>query len=124
MDLALCPQGCTPAVEGHKTTLALETDSRGRPQYVCICCYWRGQTSSKREWNPDFIYNSIAKYNKSSRRTQQDAILHAVGLHCGLIKPKRNQRLPILLSQEERDRVLYFLRQFLASQKLDVKIKE
>ncbi len=122
MVLHKCPQGCQPLVQLHQTTLALETGKNGRIEYVCIQCYWRG-VPTKGEFNPDFVFNSIAKYNRSNRRTQQDAILHAVGLHCGLIKSKRN-RLPILLSQEERDRVLYFLRQFLASQKLEVKIKD
>jgi len=71
--------------------------------------------------NPSFLFNSIAKYNRSQRQTQKDTILNAVGIHVGLL-PKNRNPLPVL-EKEERDRVLYFLRQFLASQKLEVKIK-
>jgi 5-hydroxyisourate hydrolase-like protein (transthyretin family) len=110
-------------VPAHQTTLTLETARDGRIEHVCICCYWRG-TPSKGEINTDYIFNSIAKLNRSNRRIQKDAVLHAVGIHIGLLKKKKNQRLPIILSQEERDRVLYFLRQFLAQQKLEVKIKD
>lgn len=123
MILYKCPQGCNPLVPAHFTTLTLETGKDGKPYHVCIVCYWRGQPK-RGEINSDYILNSIAKYNRSNRRTQQDAVLHAVGLHTGLLKKKKNQRLPIVLSGEERDRVLYFLRQFLTQQGLEVALKD
>jgi hypothetical protein len=77
----------------------------------------------KADFNSDFILNSIAKLNRSNRRVQKDSVLHGVGLHVGLLKKKKNQRLPVILKQEERDRVVYFLRQFLVNQGLDVQVK-
>lgn len=63
-----------------------------------------------------FIFNSIRRYNQARRQLQQDCILHTVGRHVNLIERPR-QLLPEL-SQEERDRVLQFLREFLDSQNL------
>jgi len=123
MVLHKCPQGCQPLVATHQTTLALETGKDGKIEHVCIVCYWRG-TPRKGEINTDYIFNSIAKLNRSNRRVQKDAVLHVVGIHTGLLKKKKNQRLPVILSTEERDRVLYFLRQFLTQQGLEVRVKD
>lgn len=118
-----CPQGCRPLVPAHTTTLTVETGKDGKLCHVCVVCYWQGQPR-KGEINSDYLLNSVVKYNKSNRRIQQDAVLHAVGLHIGLLTKKKNQRLPIVLSGEERDRVLYFLRQFLTQQGLEVKVRD
>jgi hypothetical protein len=67
-----------------------------------------------------FLFNSIRKYNRSRRQTQRDVVLHAVGVRAGLIECRRTP-LPIL-SEEERDRVLSYLREFLASQNLKIVI--
>ena len=64
-----------------------------------------------------FLFNSIRKYNRVDRQTQRDVILHAVGVRAKLVECRRTP-LPTL-SQEERDRVLDYLRKFLASQGLD-----
>lgn len=122
MNLPQCPQGCIP-FEIHKTAVVLDlaTDD-GVAQYLCIRCGWSGQLALENQVNPSFIFNSIAKYNRVQRQTQKDVILNAVGIHAGLL-PKKGNPLPVL-SQEERDRVLYFLKQFLASQKLEVTLKE
>ena len=71
--------------------------------------------------NESFLFKSIHKYKRSQRQTQRDAVLNAVGVHAGLLERSSNP-LPVL-SQEERDRVLDFLREFLKSQKLEVEIK-
>ena len=67
-----------------------------------------------------FLFNSIRKYNRSHRQTQRDVVLHAVGVRAGLLQCRRSP-LPIL-SEEERDRVLSYLREFLASQNLKIVI--
>ena len=105
----------------HKTTVILDL-SQDNAQYYCVRCGWSGQMVFGNQVNPSFVFNSIRKYNRSQRQTQKDVILNAVGIHVGLL-PKNRNPLPVL-SQEERDRVLYFLRQFLASQKLEVIIKD
>jgi hypothetical protein len=117
-----CPQGCKPLLPAHSTTLFIETGKDGKPHYSCLVCYWRG-VPRKGDFNSDFVLNSIAKLNRSNRRVQKDSVLHGVGLHVGLLQKKKNQRLPIILTQEERDRVLYFLRQFLVNQGLDLQIR-
>jgi len=63
-----------------------------------------------------FIFNSIRRYNQARRQLQQNCILHAVGRHVNLIERPR-QLLPEL-TQEERDRVLEFLREFLKAEGL------
>jgi hypothetical protein len=63
-----------------------------------------------------FIFNSIRRYNQATRQLQRDCILHAVGRHVNLIE-RPGQLLPEL-SQEERDRVLKFLREFLKAEGL------
>ena len=72
------------------------------------------------EINESFLFKSIHKYNRVHRQTQRDVILHAVGVRAGLVECRRSP-LPIL-SQEERDRVLAYLREFLASQNLKIVI--
>jgi hypothetical protein len=71
--------------------------------------------------NPSFVFNQIRKYNKSRRQTLKDAALTAVGIHVGLLE-KKNVIIRDL-TQEERDRVLYYLRQFLQNQGLTVTIQ-
>ena len=66
--------------------------------------------------NESFLFNSIHKYNRATRQTQRDGVLHAVGVHAALIQ-KRRSLLPEL-TQQERDRVLAFLRDFLQDQGL------
>jgi hypothetical protein len=66
--------------------------------------------------NESFIFNSIRKYNRSSRVTQRDVILHAVGVHANLIEAKRSV-MPTL-TELERAIVLEFLRGFLKAQDL------
>jgi len=70
--------------------------------------------------NESFFFNSIHKYNRAHRQTQRDVVLHAVGVRAELMECRRSP-LPTL-SQEERDRVLVYLRQFLASQNLKIVI--
>ena len=72
--------------------------------------------------NENFLFKSIRKYNQAQRQTQKDAVLNAVGVHAGLLAKSRNP-LP-LLEQEERDRVLNFLKQFLAEQGVEASIKD
>lgn len=72
--------------------------------------------------NETFIFNSIRKYNRARRQTQKDCILAAVGIHTGLIK--KGKGVMPTLSLEERQRVLYFLRHFLAQQNLEVLLND
>lgn len=72
--------------------------------------------------NEDFLFKSIRKYNQVRRQTQKDVVLNAVGIHAGLLPRSRNP-LPEL-SQEERDRVLYFLKEFLLQQGIEASIKD
>jgi hypothetical protein len=69
-----------------------------------------------------FLFNSIHKYNRAQRQTQRDVVLHAVGVRAKLVECRRSP-LPTL-SQEERDRVLTYLREFLESQNLSIVIKD
>jgi hypothetical protein len=71
--------------------------------------------------NPSFVFNQIRKYNKSRRQTLKDAALTAVGIHVGLLE-KKNVIIRDL-TKEERDRVLYYLRQFIKSEGLKVTIQ-
>lgn len=71
--------------------------------------------------NQDFLFKSIRKYNRASRQTQKDAILHAVGVHCGVMEAKRSP-LPTL-SDDERQIVLEKLREFLKTQDLEILLK-
>jgi hypothetical protein len=70
--------------------------------------------------NETFLFNSIHKYNRAQRQTQRDVVLHAVGVRAGLIECRRTP-MPIL-SQEERDRVLDYLREFLSAQGLSISL--
>jgi hypothetical protein len=72
--------------------------------------------------NESFVFNSIRKYNKATRRTQKDAVLHAVGVHVKILKKKRSPLVE--LSSEERSSVLYFLRQFCEQQGVSVLLKD
>lgn len=70
----------------------------------------------------NFLFQQIRKYNRGRRQSYRDAALYAVGRHTGLIQEKRRSPL-IELSPNERNRVLYFLRQFLEQQGLEVLLK-
>lgn len=72
--------------------------------------------------NKQFLFNQIRKYNRATRQTLKDSALSAAGIHAGLL-PKAKTLLREL-SPEERSRIIYFLRQFCASQGLDVEINE
>lgn len=71
--------------------------------------------------NESFLFNSIRKYNLARRQTQRDVILHAVGVHCGVMEAKRSP-LPTL-SDVERQLVLEKLREFLKTQDLEILLK-
>jgi hypothetical protein len=75
-----------------------------------------------KEINESFVFNQIRKFNQARRQTQKDVVLHAVGVHAGLVKVQRTP-LPTL-TPEERQRVLYFLRQFCEQQGVEVLLKE
>ena len=65
------------------------------------------------ELNQNFIFNQIRKYNQARRQIYRDKALLAVGIHAGLLK--KSKAIAPELSEEDRLRVLFFLRQFLAS---------
>ncbi|AFZ22363.1 hypothetical protein [Allocoleopsis franciscana] len=70
--------------------------------------------------NHSFVFDQIRKYNQTRRQLYRDKALLAVGIHVGLLK-KSNAIAPEL-SNEERQRVLYFLLQFLKSEGCNVKL--
>ncbi len=76
----------------------------------------------EREINQSLIFNQIRKYNQVRRQTQKDVALHIVGVHVGLLEVQRTP-LPTL-KEEERQRVLYFLKQFCEQQGVQVLLKE
>ena len=111
MNLPKCPNGCIP-MPRHNTTLFLS--ERSISEHICISCGWIGQPLPAGEINHSFLFNMIRKLNRAKRQTQKDVVLHAVGVNVGLLK--RNKSILPTLSQEERERVYYFLNQFLVSQ--------
>ncbi len=78
--------------------------------------------SLKNPMRESFILNQIRKYNQARRQSLKDAALTAVGIHVGLIKKK--QIIMRELLPEERSRILYFLREFLKRQGLEVVLDE
>ena len=74
------------------------------------------------ELNHSFLFNMIRKYNRCKRQTQKDVVLHSVGVHAQLDIERQRSLLPTL-TEEERETVLNFLRNFLDNQKVDAKIK-
>lgn len=66
------------------------------------------------ELNSVFIKKLLSKYNAATRQMHRDRCLLAIGVHAGIVNPKRS--IVPSLSQEERYRVLYFLRQYCDSQ--------
>lgn len=73
------------------------------------------------EINESFVFNQIRKYNQARRQIYKDKALLSVGIHAGLLK--KQSAIAPELSQPERDRVLYFLRQFASSAGCPVEIK-
>ncbi len=78
--------------------------------------------SEEKVINETLVFNQIRKYNQVRRQTQRDVALHIVGVHVGLLEAKRTP-LPTL-TEEERQQVLYFLRQFCEQQGVEVLLKE
>lgn len=73
------------------------------------------------EINEAFVFDWIRKYNQSRRQIYKDKALLAVGIHAGLLK--KSKAIAPELTQEERDRVVYFLRQFVRSAGVQVQIQ-
>ncbi len=73
------------------------------------------------EINEAFVFAWIRKYNQARRQLYKDKALLAVGIHAGLLK--KSKSIAPELSQEERDRVVYFLREFVRSAGIEVKIQ-
>ena len=72
--------------------------------------------------NNSFVFNQIRRYNSVKTKLHQDAALTAVGIHVGLLEKKK--LVFRTLTREERQRVVYFLRQFLRDQGVEAQIKE
>lgn len=72
--------------------------------------------------NQGFILTQIRRYNQARRQIYKDRALLTIGIHTGLI-PKKAALTPEL-SSEERERVLYFCRQFLESSGIKAEMKE
>lgn len=72
--------------------------------------------------NHSFILEQIRKYNQARRLIYRDRALLAIGLHTGFLK--KSHALAPELSQEERERVLYFCRQFLKANAIQAELKE
>jgi hypothetical protein len=76
------------------------------------------------EINRSYVLNAIRKYNKQRhtkmRQTYLDATLSAVGIHVKLL-PKSRAIAPAL-ALEERQRVVYFLNQFLKVEQIALEI--
>jgi hypothetical protein len=72
------------------------------------------------EINQSLVFNQIRKYNQARRQIYKDKALLTVGIHAGLLK--KQVAVAPELSQEERDRVLYFLREFARSAGCQVEI--
>lgn len=60
-----------------------------------------------------FVFNQIRKYNQARRQIYKDKALLAAGIHAGLLK--KSKAIVPELSDGERQRVLFFLREFLKS---------
>lgn len=65
------------------------------------------------EINENFIVDWIRRYNRSRRQIYKDKALLAIGIHAGLLK--KSKSVAPELSEEERQCVLYFCREFLKS---------
>lgn len=72
--------------------------------------------------NQSFILEHIRKYNQARRQLYRDNALLAIGIHAGLLQ--KRVAIASELTQQERDRVLYFCRQFLKSNAIQAEIKE
>ncbi len=67
-----------------------------------------------------FVWGQIRKYNQARRQIYKDKALAAVGIHTGLLKSPA--KIFPELTEEERSRILYFLRQFLADKGVQVEL--
>lgn len=74
--------------------------------------------TAETELNEAFIIRQIRKYNSVKRHLHQDRALTAIGIHAGLLKKKKVVLRE--LTNEERLRVLYFVRQFLVERGMPV----
>lgn len=63
------------------------------------------------EVNEAFVVDHIRKYNRARRSMYRDKSLLEIGVHVGLIK--KSKAIIPELTDEERQRVLYFCREFL-----------
>lgn len=72
--------------------------------------------------NQSFILSQVRKYNQAVRQLYRDNALLAIGIHTGLLQ--KRVAIASELTQVERDRVLYFCRQFLKSNHIQAEIKE
>lgn len=71
--------------------------------------------------NPNFVFREIRRYNQAQSQKSKDAALVAIGLHAEILE-KKDIALRDLLP-EERNRIIYFLKQFLQQQGLEVALK-
>ncbi len=67
-----------------------------------------------------FLWSQIRKYNQARRQIYKDKVLLAVGVHTGLLTAQK--KFFPELTEEERNRILYFLRQFLADKCVQVEL--
>lgn len=74
--------------------------------------------TAETELNEAFIIRQIRKYNSVKCHLHQDRALTAIGIHAGLLKKKKVALRE--LTNEERLRVLYFVRQFLVERGMPV----
>ena len=63
--------------------------------------------------NESFVVDHIRNYNRARRQIYEDRALLAIGIHAGLLK--KSKSVAPELSEEERQRVIYFCREFLKS---------
>lgn len=73
------------------------------------------------ELNQNFIFNQIRKYNQARRQLYRDKALLAVGIHAGLLR--KSKAIAPELSEEDRQRIIYFLRQFLKTSGCEAEIE-
>lgn len=83
---------------------------------------WESRALTGQCLNSAFIIDWIRKYNRASRQLYQDRALLAIGIHAGLIK--KSSAIAPQLSEEERQRVLYFCREFLKSAGICASMRE
>lgn len=104
----------------------IDQDPRDCPPFpnseVLAMVEWESRALTGNSLNQGFILQQIRKYNQTSRQLHQDKALSAIGIHTGLL-PKRVAIAPEL-TQEERNRVLYFCTQFLKTAGIKAEMKQ